>query len=101
MQAVGVTAIENMKMVKVPKIVFDKILLYLSAKSNALPTFGFVRKIKSIIKSFSHSLKSNPNIISDKNDHMHRGDLKITFFLLNRFKLVLNVTYITWLHNCK
>ena len=51
----------------------DKILLYLSAKTNAAPEFGVVRIIKSRNSSFSHSLESNRNIISDKNDHMHVG----------------------------
>ena len=100
MQEAGVRAIENMYMVIVLNMVHDISLVYLSAESNTVTQFEFVQ-IRSVIWSFSHSLMNNPNIMSNKDCLKGQGDVFIVSFLLNRFKLVLNETYLTWLHILK
>ena len=55
----------NMYMVIVLNMVDDIILIYLSAGPNTVTQFELVQ-IKSMIWSFSHSLKSNPNIMSNE-----------------------------------
>ena len=85
----------------VPNMVRDIILLNLSAKITIVAKLGFVRIINNRIWSLEHSHKSHPNIISDKYIQIHSDDFNIDFLLLYKFKLVLKVTYLTWLHTCR
>ena len=64
---------------KAPNMVRDTILLNLSVKSTTVTKLGFVRIINSRIRSFGHSLKSNPSIINVKYVQMHCDDFKIVF----------------------
>ena len=79
---------------KVTKRVHDIIIQHISAKTNTPPKFGFVQIKNRRIWYFSHSLKSNPDIMSDKYVQMHWGDFRLVFFLLYRFRLVLKATYL-------
>ena len=93
MQVADVVDIENMKSNKVPEIILEIILLDLGDKTKTLPILGFIRIIKSTICSFSQSLnKSKPNIMRHKYVKTHRVDTNKVFFLLYRFRSVLNVT---------
>ena len=93
MQVADVVDIENMKSNKVPEIILEIILLDLGDKTTTLPILGFIRIIKSTICSFSQSLNnSKPKIMSDKYVKTYRVDTNKVFFLLYRFRSVLNVT---------
>ena len=70
----------------------------LSIKLTTEAKFGFVQIINIWICSLENSHKRNPRIIIEKNNQIYWGDLEIYFFLLYRFKLVLKVTYLAWLH---
>ena len=77
MQAVGVTAIDNMNMAEVPNKVHDIALLNFKVKANILPGFR-LKKINSKKSPFSHSLNmSISNIISDNNVLSHWGEFKV------------------------
>ena len=86
---------------KLPKRVHDIIMQYLRTKINTQPKFGFTQVKNRKILSFSHSLKSNPNMINDKNVQMHWGGFEFVFFLQFMFRLVLKATYLTWLHSSR
>ena len=79
-------------------MVHDIILLNLSIKLTTEAKFGFVQITNIWICSSENSHKRNPSIIIDKNNHIYCGDLEIYIILLYMFKLVLKVTYVTWLH---
>ena len=100
MNVAVVTAIEKMKMDKVPNIVQEIILQNLRAKQITLAKFGLEQIINSRFWSFEQSHQSNPNVISSKYIQMYCGNFKIDFFLLYRFKFVLKVIYLTSLHRC-
>ena len=84
----------------IPNIVLDIILLNLSVRLNTLPKEGFMLIIASRIWSLSHSLKNNTNIKNDIYVQLYWEDVN-DFFPLCRFKLVVNATYLTWLHRRK
>jgi hypothetical protein len=101
MQVAGVADIENMKKELITKMVLDTIFLNLRAKLIGVPIFELLRIINSRIRSSGYSLKSNPSIINGKKVEMHKGDFERIFLLLHMLKLVLNLTYLTWLHSSK
>ena len=82
------TAIVNKKIEEAPKSVNDIVFLNLSARSSAIPTFGFMYIMNRMICFFPHSLNSNPNIVTNRYHHHHGGGFKI-YFLLYRLRLVL------------
>ena len=69
------------------------ILLHLSNTAVTFPIADFILMlIISTICSFSHSLNMRLKANSDRYAEMYSVDINNVFSLLNRFKLVLNVT---------
>ena len=81
-------------------IVRDVILLNFNVRLTKLPQMEFTEMINIGNGKSSHSQQSNPNMISDEYDQQQSGNVTVvTFRRVHR--LVSNVTYFTWLHNCK
>ena len=75
-------------------IVRDKILPNLNIKFTTLPQLEFIKMINIINGKSGHSQKSNPNIISNKNDQKQSGNLAVVT-LRRVHRLVSNVIYFT------
>ena len=76
--------------------VFDNIFWFLLVKLTKLVKFGLNRLMYWMNRYSGYSVKSNPSKKSDINVEKQSGesgDLP-----LNKHKLVLKVTYVTWLH---
>ena len=75
-------------------IIRDKILPNLNVKLTTHPQLEFIEMINIINGKSGHSQKSNPNIISDKNEQKQSGDLAVVI-LRRVHRFVSNVIYFT------